>query len=258
MLSLEQIQSFFPEGIRKFRMSILREYLQYKILEAVFRSSFASRLSLMGGTCIHLIHGSPRFSEDLDFDNDDLTALEFRRLASWIENELRLEGCTVELKITIRGAYHAYYRFPSILHDSGLTGHRTQKLLVQIDTESQGFAYEKQPAILNKFDVFCRILTVPLDILLSQKYFCILTRPRAMGRDFYDASFLMGKTKANLEYLDAKIGVRSVSEVRARLIDRCKDLDLRKLAADVEPFVIKSRDVDRVLLFPELVLNSLK
>jgi len=258
MLSLEQIQSFYPEGIRKFRTSILREYLQYKILEAVFRSSYASRLSFMGGTCIHLIHGSPRFSEDLDFDNDELTPFEFQNLASWVENELRREGYTIELKITIRDAYHAYFRFPSILHDSGLTGHRTQKLLVQVDTEPQGFSYDKQPAILNKFDVFCRILTVPLDILLSQKYFCVLTRPRPMGRDFYDASFLLGKTKANLDYLEAKIGASSLSEVRERLIDRCKEIDLRKLAADVEPFVIKPSDTDRVLLFPELVLNSLK
>ena len=111
---------------------------------------------------------------------------------------------------------------------------------------------------LNKFDVFCSILTVPLDILLSQKYFCVLTRPLPMGRDFYDTSFLLGKTKANLDYLEAKIGAGSLSEVRERLIARCKELDLRKLAADVEPFVIKPSDIDRVLLFPELVLNSLK
>ncbi len=258
MLNLEQIQSFYPEVMRKFRTSILREYLQYKLLEAIFRSSYATRLAFMGGTCIHLIHGNPRFSEDLDFDNDDLTPAEFQNLASGIENELRLEGYTVELKTTIKGAYHAYYRFPSILHESGLTGHRTQKLLIQVDTVPQGFSYAKQSAILNKFDVFCRILTVPLDILLSQKYFCILTRPRPMGRDFYDASFLMGKTKANLDYLETKIGAGSVSEVRERLIDRCNELDLRKLAADVEPFLIKPSDVDRVLLFSELVLSRLK
>lgn len=156
MLGLEQIQSFNPEGIREFRTGIIREYLQYKILEAVFRSSYTSRLFFIGGTCIHLIHGSPRFSEELDFDNDDLTPAEFQNLASWVENELRLEGYTVELKMTIKGAYHAYSRFPSILHESGLTGHRSQKLLIQVDTEPQGFSYEKQPVILNKFDVFCR------------------------------------------------------------------------------------------------------
>jgi hypothetical protein len=256
MLSLEQILSFYPEGMRKFRRNILREYLQYKILEAVFGTSYAPRLSLMGGTCIHLVHGSPRFSEDLDFDNDALTALEFRKLASLVEKELRLEGYTVELETTERGAFHGYFRFPSIHHESGLTGHRTQKLLIQLDTEPQGFSYLKQPMILNKFDVFCRVLTVPPDILLSQKYLCILSRPPPMGRDFYDASFLMGKTAANLDYLKAKTGVRSISEVKERLINRCNELDLRELAADVEPFVIKPGDVDRVLSFTELISHS--
>ena len=258
MLSLEQIQSFYPEGVRKFRTHILREYLQYKILEAVFRSSYATRLAFMGGTCIHLIHGNPRFSEDLDFDNDDLTPAEFRNIASLVERELRLEGYAMELKITIGNAYHAYCRFPSILYESGLTDHRTQKLLIQVDTEPQGFSYEKQPAILNKFDVFCRILTVPLDILLSQKYFCILKRPRPMGRDFYDASFLISKTGANMGYLKTKIGAGSISEVKERLIERCKAIDLHKLAADVQPFVMKPSDVERILLFPELVSNILK
>jgi predicted nucleotidyltransferase component of viral defense system len=140
MLSIEQILSFYPEGMRKFRGNILREYLQYKILEAVFGTPYAPRLSLMGGTCIHLVHGSPRFSGDLDFDNDALTALEFRKLASLVEKELRLEGYTVELETTERGAFHGYYRFPSLLHESGLTGHRTQKLLIQLDTEPQGFS----------------------------------------------------------------------------------------------------------------------
>ncbi len=82
MLDLEQIQSFFPEEIRPFRSNILREYLQYKILESVSRSKHCSLLSFMGGTCIHLVHGSPRFSEDLDFDNRGLSSVQFRELAT--------------------------------------------------------------------------------------------------------------------------------------------------------------------------------
>jgi hypothetical protein len=256
MLSFEQILTFYPDHMRKFRRNILREYLQYKILEAVFRTSYAPRLSFMGGTCIHIVHGSPRFSEDLDLDNDALTLSEFRNLASLVQKELMLEGYIVELKTTEKGAFHGYYRFPSILQDSGLSGHRTEKLLIQIDTEPQGFSYMKQPAILNRFDVFSRILTVPPDILLSQKYLCILSRPRPMGRDFFDASFLMGKIEANLDYLKAKTGIGSITEIKERLIDRCNELDLRELAADVAPLVLKPGDVERILSFPELLAQN--
>ena len=72
MLDIEQIQSFYPQHIRPFKKNLLREYLQYKILEAIFESPLAEKLTFMGGTCIHIIHGSPRFSEDLDFDNSDI------------------------------------------------------------------------------------------------------------------------------------------------------------------------------------------
>ena len=74
-----------------------------------------------------------------------------------------------------------------------------------------------------------------------------------MGRDFYDAAYLMGKTKANLPYLRAKLGIESSGVLRARLLARCRELDLDALAADMRPFVIRPRDADRVLHFPELL-----
>jgi predicted nucleotidyltransferase component of viral defense system len=86
MLDIEQIQSFYPEHIRPFKKNLLREYLQYKILEAIFESPLAEKLTLMGGTCIHIIHGSPRFSEVLDFDNPDIDRHDFETLS---QKELR-------------------------------------------------------------------------------------------------------------------------------------------------------------------------
>mgnify|MGYP000356631649 CR=1 FL=1 len=258
MLNLEQIESFYPESARKYRINILREYLQYKILEIVYRSKYAPRLSFMGGTCIHIIHGNPRFSEDLDFDNRGISTDDFCNLTSIVEKELTLEGYTIELKTTLKTAYRAYFRFSSILREAGLTGHREQKLLIQIDAEPQNFSYQNHTAILNKFDVFCRILSVPIDILLSQKFLCILTRPRLIGRDFFDAAYLLGKTDANLEYLKVKIGVKTFSELKEQLIKICNNTDLRKLAIEVEPFLLKPSDTDRILLFPELIQDKLK
>ena len=77
MLDIKQIESFYPEYLRSFKRNVLQEYLQYKILEIVFDSKFGEKLSLMGGTAAHIIHGSTRFSEDLDFDNLGLTKKEF-------------------------------------------------------------------------------------------------------------------------------------------------------------------------------------
>lgn len=258
MINIEQIESFYPENQRKHRLNILREYLQYKILESIYRSKYANQITFMGGTCIHIVHGNQRFSEDLDFDNNNLSGNEFKELTSIIEKDLLREGYDIEMKISIKHAYRANFRFVSILQNSGLTGHRNQKLLIQVDTEPQHFDYTKKSSILNKFDVFCRVLTVPIDILLSQKIVCILTRPRTLGRDFFDASFLMSKTKPNTEYLEKNTGTSEIPLVGQKLLDKCNSIDLQKLAKDVEPFLINPEEKVRITLFSELVRDQFK
>jgi len=60
-------------------------------------------------------------------------------------------------------------------------------------------------------------------------------------------------TDRYLDYLKAKVGIRSIAGVKERLIERCRELDLRELAADVVPLLIKPGDVERILSFPELI-----
>ena len=200
MLDIGQIESFYPEPLRPFRKNLLREYLQYKILEAIFESPLADKLTFMGGTCIQIVHGNPRFSENLDFDNPGIGRQDFETLSQRVKRALELQGYTVELKNTYQDALRASLRFPGLLHDSGISGHRDEKLLIQIDTEPQGVRYNPAKFILNKFDVFSRINIVPTDILAAQKIFCILNRSRPMGRDFFDVVFLLGKSGVNFDY----------------------------------------------------------
>jgi len=58
MFELSQIESFYPKPQWVFKKNILREYLQYKILDIIYDSRYASRLAFMGGTAIKIIHGS--------------------------------------------------------------------------------------------------------------------------------------------------------------------------------------------------------
>ena len=170
-----RLNHFFQSSFGRSKKNLLREYLQYKILEAIFESSLADKLTFMGGTCIHIVHGSPRFSEDLNFDNPGIRRHDFGALSQRVKRALELQGYTVELKNTYQNAFRASLRFPGLLHDSGISGHRDEKLLIQIDTEPQEVQYNPDKFILNKFDVFSRINIVPADILAAQKFFVFLT-----------------------------------------------------------------------------------
>jgi hypothetical protein len=44
MLNINEIAQYYPENLRVFKRFILREYLQYKILEIVFGGPHAEKL----------------------------------------------------------------------------------------------------------------------------------------------------------------------------------------------------------------------
>ena len=253
MLDIKQIEVFYPEFLKSFKRNLLREYLQYKVLEIIFDSKFAGNLSFMGGTAIHMIYANKRFSEDLDFDNLGLTKRGFEELVKLIKRGLELEGYTIETKNVFRGAYRSYLRVPNILFDNGLSRHKEEKMLIQIDVEPQGINYSPDKVIINKFDVFLRINVVPLDILLGQKLHAIFRRRRAMGRDFYDTVFLFGMTKPNFDYLRLKLGIKDMADLKRRVLLKCKSLDFKQLAKDVEPFLFSPNESKKVLLFQDYI-----
>ena len=140
---------------------MLREYLQYKILEIVYASGYANFLCFLGGTCLRIVHGNQRFSEDLDFDNRGLKEEQFAEIADIIKKQLEREGYDIEIKLVMRGAWHCYIKFPSrltvgqgLLFGEGLSEHKEEKILIQIDTEPQFYNFEPERVILNKFEVF--------------------------------------------------------------------------------------------------------
>lgn len=62
MLNIHEIEKYYPSNLRSFKRFMLREYLQYKILEIVFDGPFADRLIFLGGTCLRIVHGNQRGS----------------------------------------------------------------------------------------------------------------------------------------------------------------------------------------------------
>lgn len=253
MLELKQIEAFYPEHLRHFRRNILREYLQYKMLAVIFGGKFSSKLAFMGGTAIHIVHGAGRFSEDLDFDNRGLSRDDFGALTLSVARQLSLEGFSVESDVSFKGAFSADIKITGLLHETGISGHKEEKILVKLDAEAQDFEYTPARMIINKFDVLAGISVVPEDILLSQKFYAILKRKRPMGRDFYDAMFLAGKTRPNLRYLKDKAGIADTDSLKKALLDYCVKLDFNRLAIDAAPLVFIPGDTKKIELFLEFV-----
>lgn len=251
MLDFDQIKNQYSPQLQGFQRAILREYLQYKILQAVFESKQASRLSFLGGTALRIIHGNTRFSEDIDLDNFGLSWQAFGDMIQKVRRFLELEGFDVEIREVARDAYHCYLRFPELLYEQGVSVHPDEKILIQVDTAAQGYDYQPQLVVLNKFDIFTQIRVTPLEVLLSQKIFTAINRKRAKGRDFYDITFLFSKTKPDFSFLEQKMAIHSPAELRDVLLEKIAGYDFEALAKDVAPFLVSQDEVKRVLLFRE-------
>ena len=250
MLNLEQIQEFYPEHLRQFRNFLLREYLQHKILNIVYNSESGRKIVFMGGTALRLTLNNQRFSEDLDFDNLGLSIANFQLLSDTIKKELELEGYQVETKVVHRTAFHCYIRFPGILFEEGLSGHREQKILIQLDAENQAYSYQPELYLLNNFDIFTEILVCPKPLLLAQKFYAIVNRKRRKGRDFYDALQLINRgVRPDYDYLSEKTGISNPAELKAELHARIAPEELNELADDVRPFLIQPGEQQKVRYF---------
>ena len=261
MLNLKQIESFYPENLRIYKKNLLREYLQYVILDVIYSSQYGSRLVFMGGTAIHMIHGNRRFSEDLDFDNKGLSKEDFEGLSQNVLRKLELYGYSVEIQNRYGGAFHCFVKFPGIFYQHGISGHSQEKLTIQIDSEPQNVDYKVERVILNKFDIFMKINAIPPDILLAQKILAVLYRPRSMGRDFYDVIFLFSKVNPNYNFLREKMKLKEkddIKEIKKKLLLKCEKINFKKLIEDVKPFLFYPFEAEKIKLFPDFIRTKMQ
>ena len=251
MLDFQQIKDQYPENLQRFERAILREYLQYKILQAVFDSNHASKLAFLGGTALRIIYGNNRFSEDIDLDNFGLSWTEFEEVIQKVKRFMELEGFEVEIRKVAKDAYRCCLKIPALLYEQGLSLLQGEKMLIQVDTTVQGYVYKPATILINKFDVFSEIRVTPLDILMSQKIYTAVNRKRPKGRDFYDITFLSSRTKPDMGFLNQKLGVDTAESLRKEISARITEYDFKNLSDDVSPFVVNQEDIKRVEKFRE-------
>ncbi len=89
MIQIEQIKHYFPTHIRGnsiFDKHILKEYLQLMVMDYLSSSPYIQQITFIGGTCLRLVKGIDRFSEDLDFDCKGFSKEDFIEMTDGILN----------------------------------------------------------------------------------------------------------------------------------------------------------------------------
>lgn len=257
MIDLSFIRSFFPIVIAsdsRFDRYMLKEYLQLLILDYLANSMYAGKLNFIGGTNLRLIQGIDRFSEDLDFDCKDFDEDEFRTMTDGIVRFLQQNGLVVETRNRHNTKLTAFRRnlfFPQLLFDLGLTGHKEERFLIKIEAQDQGASYYPEIATVNRMGFFFNVQVPPLSVLCAMKFCAILARQK--GRDFYDAIFLLSKTRPDLDFLCARTGISTMDGLKDSVLECLKNTDLSIKKRDFTHLLFSASNADRILQFDTVI-----
>jgi hypothetical protein len=113
---------------------------------------------------------------------------DFRGFLDSIRADLEREGYRVEVgKPSDRKVVHsAFVRFPGLLHEMGLSGHREEALSVKLEVDTRPPHGAGLETTVVRRHVLLRLQHHDRASLLAGKLHAILQRPWPKGRDFYD------------------------------------------------------------------------
>jgi len=255
MIDFEQIKTWFPENSqqKQYARFILREYLQFQILDFLSNSKYAQHLCFIGGTNLRLIHGIDRFSEDLDFDHKDFGRTDFMALTDSIIIFLKKSGYGVSAddkeKDNDLKAFRRSIVFPEFLFQHNLSPFKDEKFLIKFESQNQGINYSPEKTLVRGCGFIFHFNTPPLPVLCSMKISALMNRSK--GRDFFDAMFLLGKTDPDYGFLSETIDVHNKPELKQALLSLIEKVNIRHKSKDFEHLLFNSAYSNRILLFKD-------
>ena len=224
---------------------LLKEYVQAYTLDFLYNHPLYRKLNFYGGTCLHMIYGLNRLSEDIDLDNSagiDLGNLE-NDLLIFYRSNIGYSDVTAKTQTGEWGVRRTTLRFP-ILYDLGLTSHANELLHLKVEVSQH-----KQISIIRKTPVllFGRSFVAAhfsLETMMAGKMLACLERnfqkgegAAVKGRDFYDLLWFMQQKIIPLEEKLAKDGRQSYTAQSAMelLGEKIATMKFSDLAQDLLP-----------------------
>ncbi len=245
----------------------LKEIMQEIALLGLWRAKFFEHGLFYGGTALRILHGLPRFSEDLDFSllkknsSFDLQPY-FRAIKSELESfgfQVEIDAKNKNIKTQIESAFikantktHLIKVITPAEISNRIQGNQFLKIKIELDTDPPG---DFTPNIITLFrPIPFQVKTMVMEDLFAGKVHAVLAREwnnRVKGRDFYDYLWYLGRnTKLGLHHLEARLiqsghwkqgeGLTD-SKCKKLLLEKFKRLNVEKAKLDVFPY-LKERE----------------
>ncbi len=251
-------------------VNALREVFQEIALCGLWRAKFFERAAFYGGSCLRILHGLDRFSEDMDFsllrsdEGFDLTPY-----CAFVEDELRSWGFAVTVekkrKSTDSAIESAFLKANTIEQlvvlevgdqlASAVPQGSQIKIKIEVDTEPPpGFSTDTR-FLLQPIPFSVR--TYDLPCLFAGKMHAVLCRgwkARVKGRDWYDLVWYVGRgVPLDLKHLEERMrqtghysagASLDAATFRQLLAEKIHGLDIARARADIGRFITRSESTE--------------
>jgi predicted nucleotidyltransferase component of viral defense system len=238
----------------QMRLNYVREQLQQIILTALHEAYAFKHIAFVGGTCLRIIHGLRRYSEDLDFSLVNGTDYDFQDMLRKVNAKLNALGIEHTIKANIKNTVHsAQAGFPTVRRMVGENPMESAKLTIKLEIDTnppEGWITEHH---IQRSDFgLAAVVSYDLASLFAGKLHALCCRNYTKGRDWYDLVWYLTQKPAvspNLAMLTNSVAQTEGAAAwdgadwKARLQDRLKQLDLTIVKADIAPFIERKEEL---------------
>jgi len=238
------------------RRNAIFEVNQQIILAGLYNGGFFDKAAFYGGTCLRIIHGLKRFSEDLDFsllkadENFDFT-----QYFQPIIDAFALVGRSVEItkkdKKTFGRVESAFLKDNTDVFDVSFQTDRSIKIKIEVDTRPPMKFQTEQKILLQPQIFMARCFTLP-DLFAGKMHALVYRawKNRVKGRDWYDfVWYISNNVPLDFNHLAERVLEFNGEEIDResfiiKLKERLATADIRQVKNDVLPFIRDQKELD--------------
>jgi predicted nucleotidyltransferase component of viral defense system len=247
----DELKSILSDVDVSNRLNVAREYLQSYVLLILQRYDFFRIAAFVGGTCLRIVYGIPRFSEDLDFSllikKEDFRFIELIRD---IKKELELAGYSLDISYKdSSNVFNAMLKFEGIMNEFGISRNVSQKLSIKLDIDTcPPMGATLNTSLITKFFPLT-IVHYDMGSILAGKMNALLTRSYIKGRDYFDIYWIMSlnaKIVPNIALLNNALAqfknpvIVTAENWAPMILKVIEGSNMTIISKDVAPFIEKS------------------
>ena len=270
-----RLKEYSPANVLE-QENALEELMQHYVLASLWRAKFFAHAAFHGGTCLRILYGMNRFSEDLDFVlKEPATTFQWRPYLERIQEDCLAEGIRFEvqgrekLETAVKKVFLKTDSIGQILNlRLPYARHSSRRIRIKLEVDTKPPAGASFESRFITFPVTAAMTSMDLRSGFGSKSHALLCREYTKGRDWYDFLWYASRKVApNLDLLANALdqqgpwaGLRpkvTADWFLGAMRKRIETIDWIVARTDVERFVMSREQPSLELWSRELFLQQL-